>query len=434
MSTGAATLELGPGERRDIWLEEAFYAVTEGALAAPNALQRALFPRLMTQDTGLLIPTGPCAGRLEAIVIPSIVGMRLDAAAHRLFIIGPDGSPLDDYLYRLHVYVRSLVVADGTPRTLWLEEPERSPIARKYLPDGSFLNGASDHPFNDDVDIIVMPFSHFRALFFNTGGVHGVPETLGFDLDAAEAMAPRGLFYFDEAHGSIHEQQGEFVRMVEFLFAQDLDVVVGGSSLPAAALDELSFLDTFKLPDAQLQPLRRLQYHQTSAEEVIAVMERLVRSVYFQNSRVILTLNDPADDRLPNSYLRLSQSYPSNVFLYRTRASRAERGQVYAQLRELEKEGEGYLLIVDGPALEVSDLDATYLVTEPCSPLSLVRRSGRCNRRGENPDALIHVVGDASSYTDPALPDQIKESAFISALKHASEPVVFDAEAWKQLT
>ncbi len=449
MSSSVAESEAtGMFERRDVYMDEAFQVVTEGWISTPNDLQQALFPRLMTQDTGLLIPTGPRAGRFEAIVIPSLLGMRVDAAAHRLFIIGPDGSPLDDYIYRLSTYVRALTVSDGVERTVWYEEPMRAPIARRYQADGSFVNGAADHPFSEDVDIVVMPFSHFRSLFFSSGGVYGVPEVFGFDKDSASEMAPRGLFYFDEAYGASRDQRIEFVRLVEFLFAQDLDIVVGASSLTPSLEEELAFLEPLFLPEAQVQPERRLQYTEVLGEdETLARMEQAVRQSYFQNSRVIVALNCTAnpnslelgvlpsvEERLATLHARLVAAYPSNVYLYSTDSSRSVRTQVYAQLRELEKEGEGYLLLTDGPALEVSDLDATILITEPCDALSLVRRAGRCNRRGDNPgdDSLLHVIGDAS--LAHASDSGALGKAYLSALRAASDaPVPFKADAWKRL-
>ncbi len=247
-------------DRRDAPLESAIRTVTQGELQSPNTLQFALFPRLMTQDTGLLIPTGPCAGRLEAIFIPYMINVHPGDFAHRLYIISADGAPLDDYNYRLGPYLQALVAHDEVPRTIWLEEPERTPIARRYMPDGTIQNGAADHPFSQGVDVVVMPFSHFRALFFGTGGVYGVPESIGFDREMAAEMKPRGLFYFDEAISPVRDEQLAFIRLVEFLFAQDLDVIVGGSTFSQTLIDEMSFLEVLSLSELQLQPRRTIQF------------------------------------------------------------------------------------------------------------------------------------------------------------------------------
>ena len=285
-------------EGRSIGLDEAFRVMTDDRLAGPNALQRALFPRLTTKDTGLLIPTGPGAGRLEAIAIPSLVAMPIDHTAHRLFIIGPDGCPLDDYMYRLAPYVRTLVAADGAPRSIWFEEPDRAPIARKYFPDGTLVNGSADSPFSEEVDTVVMPFSHFRTVFFNAGGVHGVPEGIGYDQTVAHVAAPRGLFYFDESYGPTRDHFQDFLRMVEFLFAQDLDIVVGGSSLPDNAFDDLSFLECVDIAEVQREPNLTLHYVESKSFDSIEAVARAAAESRKPGERLAIVLNDPDDERL----------------------------------------------------------------------------------------------------------------------------------------
>jgi CRISPR-associated endonuclease/helicase Cas3 len=422
-------------DRNEIRPEEAFQVVTAGGLMAPNALQQALFPRLTTQDTALLIPTGPCAGRLEAIAIPAMVAMRLDETAHRFFVIGCDGCPLDDYMYRLSPYVRSLVIADGVPRSIWFEEPERTPIARKYLPDGTHVNGPSDSPFNEEVDIVVMPFTHFRTVFFGAGGVHGVPEGIGFDPASSEGSAPRGLFYFDEAYGSTRAQYREFIRMVEFLFAQDLDIVVGGSTLPDSAKEELAFLEYMNIDEVQAQPNRSIVYRPAGRADFADIAACLTRETHDPAARVIVALNDPEDERIPVLRDALAGATGTDIALYRTVDSRAERGSVYARLREIEIAGGGYVAVTDGPALEVSDLDASTLICEPCSPLSLLRRAGRCNRRKMVSNASIHIIGDAVAATTPSVADVLdsRSSSAAPAYEGLAAPTAFDAAFWRGL-
>ncbi len=132
---------------------------------------------------------------------------------------------------------------------------------------------------------------------------------------------------------------------------------------------------------------------------------------------------------------KIKMEIAPDVLLYRSADSRRERLAVYTELRRREKAGEGYALVVDGPALEVSDLDATLLITEPCHPLALLRRAGRCNRRGESHDAKIVVVGDPSTVTSsPVIPmTDYRQEAFLRLVYAARTPVPFDAEDWKPL-
>ena len=60
----------------------------------------------------------------------------------------------------------------------------------------------------------------------------------------------------------------------------------------------------------------------------------------------------------------------------------------------MEAEDKGYLLFTTS-AIEVGcDLNAHLLITELCNPDQLIQRAGRCNRKGEIPDAQIVVVGN----------------------------------------
>ena len=220
-------------ELQDVGFDEVFKIITGSVFAGANELQQALFPRLITKDTGLLIPTGPCAGRLEAVVVPSLAGMRVDAAAHRLFIVGPDGRPLDDYAYRLTGYVSALVSADGVERTVWFEEPDRPPIARTFTPEGSIRNGAADHPFSENVDIVAMPFSHFRSTFFGSGGVHGMPEAIAYDQEASELTAPRLAHLFRRCVRNIPRRADRICQISRVLVRARLGYR-GRQFLPAA--------------------------------------------------------------------------------------------------------------------------------------------------------------------------------------------------------
>ena len=84
---------------------------------------------------------------------------------------------------------------------------------------------------------------------------------------------------------------------------------------------------------------------------------------------------------------------------------------MYAELLDLESQGKGFLAVMDGPALEASDLDAQVLIMEECDPISLVRRAGRCNRRGLNPSSLISVVGASELIQAHPIADERRQAA-----------------------
>ena len=386
-------------EREDVALTNAFRIATAGDITDPNVLQHALFPRLFSQDTGLLIPTGPSAGRLEAVFVPSLASLPVVESKQRLFVIGPDYGLLDDYRYRFERYVKALVQSDGVSRLVYFADTGQS-VCERFHADGTVAMEPCDHPFEADVDLVVTRFSEFRSLFFGSGGVHGLPKALA-ETDAIETlMRRRDLFYFDEAQGYTRVEFSAFLRLVEFLFAEDLDVIVGSSTLPEAALEELSFLEVLYLPDANEEPVRTLSYIPLSTGGWNSAK---LQDALSSATRSIIIGTDSAD--IAALAVLASKIDGANVIVYDSTASDAERHDLYAQLRQSEGDGKKTIIVADGAAIETSDLSADFLATTLCSPESLLRRAGRCNRRCDLPEGKIAVVETGDGMSGRTMPE-----------------------------
>ncbi len=401
----------------------AYRLTTDGAITTPTRWQADLYALLSQPERDaadlLLTPTG--AGKTEAVVIPAL-GLHRGGAPRRLFHIGPEGATLDDALYRLVPYLRAWVMADETPRTLCVdaaEDDSDGSQCRRFFPDGTEDPHVVTNPLEADVDVILTTLPRFRSLFFGAGGVHALPSA----LPAPDAPLRRDLFFFDEAHGYQPEAFARFHRLVEFLYAEDSDVIVASTTMPPAFQEELSFLEPILTPaDARRAPC--LLSHVVASDPLTAI-EVQIRRAYYQNSRVIAALDSPADAEALCA--RLVPSYPHSVYAYHPAQPAAERRRAYAQLRELEKEGEGYLVITTGDALETTDLDATVLLSMPCPPENLIRRAGRCNRRDDLDAGRLIVVGDTVAPTYrlfPLSPD------YLDALRGQTD-APFDADVWK---
>jgi CRISPR-associated endonuclease/helicase Cas3 len=412
--------------RRDLPLEDAFLQATDSTIVFPNALQRALFPRLSTQDTGILVQTGPGAGRLEAVYVPAVIGAKNDDQPHRLYIIAPDNSLLDDYVYRLVPYTRALSAARGVPVTLFVDDDE--PFVRRYRSDGSYADDVAAHPLDIGVDLAVTRFSAFRRLFFGAGGVHALPGKLERTGDSGVQweMRRRDLFYFDEAQSYDREEFTGFVKLIEFLYAEDLDIVVGATTLPEPCVEELSFLENLIVDGALHQPLRTIVNIQAQEGREIEVTVQLIKERYFESSRAGVVCDTPQEAE--QIFEKLSSLYPQLVYVYHSGQEANVRARTYAMLRELEKEGEGYLLITDGRAIETADIDVNLLLTSACSPEQLIRRAGRCNRRGDLRCGEIFVIGDA--YVGRSLPDA-RQQSYVETLSTMNRATEFEPDDWK---
>lgn len=422
-----STLDPGALDPGTAEIASAAYRLTsDGALMQARLWQAELYGRLSNPngDIGglLLAPIG--AGKIEAILIPAL-GLRRGGAPRRLFLIGPDGSPLDDYLYRLVPYLRAFVQADETTRTLCLDRLEgedQGNQCRRFFPDGTEDPHFITNPLEADVDLILTTFSRFHELFFGSGGVHALPAAL---IGSQREIVRRDLFLFDEAHSYAKHAFSRFHRLVEFLFAEDMDVIVASSTLPPSYIEELGFLDILPAPDRAGQPPRTLSYQ--PGADPLSQMESEIRRSYYQNSRVFGVTETISDAE--SLHARLAASHPHSVYLYHPGQPAQERRRTYAQLRELEKEGEGYLLLTTGDALEASDLDASVLLTTYCAPKKLIRRAGRCNRRGDLPSAQIILFGD--TLDSAARPLNIARTADYLAALSDHNHLPFDPEFWK---
>ena len=411
-------------EREDVSLTQAYVTATSGAIKSPNTLQRALFPRLLTEDTGLLVPTGPAAGRLEAVVIPSLVQFFGAESKQRLFLICRDGTPLDDYYTRLPGYAHAQAKADGVARILFFDEECESPVYHLYNPDGSHDVSPCADPFDPQIDIVCTTFSRFRDLFFGSGGVHSLPLSYAKESDAL--FARRDLFYFDEAAGYHSDEFASFLRLVEFLFAEDLDVVVGTTTMSAARIEQLAFLEVVAIPDANEQPERGIQFESTDFDsETDALVS--VASARAKNGPTVLVCDTA--DQAATALAALHADGFERAVLYDSSMPGDERRRVYADLRALDIEGAQTLLVCDGRALEAADLSFRHVITGPSSPDALVRRAGRCNRRGEYPGGAVVIVGSDDLGQVPASPN-LSQALYLDALFEMDGTQPFDAGAW----
>jgi len=404
----------------------AAYQLTTGALiTTPYDWQTKAYERLSLQesDASYLITTPTGAGKTEAVTIPGL-GPRRGGAPRRLYLIGAENASLDDYLYRLVPYLKTASQSDNTPRTVYVDTPrgDTTPIpCRRFLPEGGSEEMVVLNPLEADVDLVLTSIARFKEIFFGGGGLHALPSALTLPGTDPER---RDLFYFDEAHSYETDAFEEFQRLVEFLFAADMDVVVGSSTLSNPYRQELGFLESLDIPSTS-DPKITLEYHpeiHTSEHEV-----RVALSITASTSRVVL-VTETAESAI-ELFTELHQSGQHDVLLYLRRQPPHERRAVYAEIKERESEGKGYVVVTTGAAIESADISADVLMTTFCLPENLILRAGRCRRRSDDGPGKVIVLGDTLSHADRT-PNPTVLGDYCAALK-AMSGSAFHADEFK---
>jgi len=395
----------------------AAYQLTTGAvIKTPYDWQTKAYERLSLQesDASYLITTPTGAGKTEAVTIPGL-GPRRGGAPRRLYLIGDDNAPLDDYLYRLVPYLKTASLADNTPRTVYVDTPrgDTTPIpCRRFLPEGGSEEMVVLNPLEADVDLVLTSLARFREIFFGGGGLHALPSALTMP---GTAPGRRDLFYFDEAHSYETDAFEEFQRLVEFLFAADMDVVVGSSTLSDPYRQELGFLEPLDVPEVGESGIT-LEYHPDIITSEHSV--RLALSVVSKVSRVVVVTEDA--EAAIEVFTELHQSGQHDVLLYLRRQPPHERRAVYAEIKQRESEGKGYVLVTTGTAIESGDISADVLITTFCLPESLILRAGRCRRKSKETGGKVIVLGHDLTHAERTLNPTLLGD-YKSALKEMSD-------------
>lgn len=377
----------------------------------PNPMQEALFRGVTSNDCAVLLKAPTGTGKTEAVTVPCLAtNMETSAGLadpRRLFLILPARSLVDDQVQRLYKMLAR--ASEHSPRPMSLVVDTGSSSARIVWKNGQKIEQANRHLY--DGDVIVTTLDKFLYRFF-AFGEENKSYTFPFRIHYG---ARRSLFCFDEAHSYDDVAFTNFVDLVRALYLKGQDVVVMTATMPSDYESELaSLLNTFDFTaGADGEALRafytaqrtyedkRLTYVSCKEKDIVPQLVKLARKHFTEGRRVIVTA-EKVDDAVA-VYDVLVQTFGDRVLLYHGRLAERVEGEpnlgrraIYHRVKELDeqKNGFGYLLVTTS-AIEVGcDLDAHTLITEICNPEQLLQRAGRCNRRGQTPDAQVIVVGE----------------------------------------
>lgn len=385
----------------------------------PNPMQEELFDCIAPKEKNpallLKAPTG--SGKTEAVLVPSLDSKR------RLFLIFPTRSLVDDQIKRCEEYLQRASEKTGSPYALVVD---RGSEASRVVFDGKKkLETGKRHLY--DGDVILTTFDKFLYRFFG----FGEPNKSYIFPFRIHHSKKQNLFCFDEIHAYDQVAFVNFECLIKALYKADLDMVVMTATMPKTYQRELNFLDTIDYTSGKEQlelenwqerqhPHKLIEHIAAKREEVRNEICASVSQRYEPDKRTIVTI-ETIEDLIPVYQYMKRRNCGENIFLYHGRLSNPRRKWVYNKLKNLEnKKDEGYLLFTTS-AIEVGcDLDAHLLITELCNPDSLIQRAGRCNRRGEIPNAKIVVVGDKIRPFLSILSED-NEEAYLQILKNQSQ-------------
>ncbi|RKU25649.1 CRISPR-associated helicase Cas3' [Candidatus Poribacteria bacterium] len=362
----------------------------------PNPMQEDLFTHIATEgkNPALLLKAPTGSGKTEAVLIPSLESCR------RLFLIFPSRSLVDDQIERCKKYLQCASKKMGKSYALVIDTGAES--VRTVFKDGEVLPKGRRHLY--DGDVILTTFDKFLYRFFGFGEPN---KSYIFPFRIHHSQGH--LFCFDEAHAYDQVAFVNFQRLIKALYTANLNMVVMTATMPDTYQKELHFLDTvdyitgenkLNLENWQKQEQERHHPNKTithiaakTQKEVTDKIQACVSKPYEEGKRIIVTIEAIKD--LVQVYKDMkARGNGENIFLYHGRLSNPQRRKVYSILKELDDANKGYLLFTTS-AIEVGcDLNADLLITELCNPDSLIQRAGRCNRKGQIPNAEIVIVGN----------------------------------------
>lgn len=395
----------------------------------PNPMQEALAEQLdrnknPTPAILLKSPTG--SGKMESVLFPAL------ANGHRLFLVLPARSLLEDQKERIHKYLIefsklpqnqnrqfSLVIDTGAQMDRWIykdgeaSKPKVNP--RRHLYKGH---------------IILTTLDKFLYRYFSFGD-----KQKSF-IFPHRIHRQDSLFCFDEAHSYDEISFTNFQNLVKSLYEAGRALVLMTATMPEFRdengsgrnpFDYLSLIDYIDdsqrkeaLEQFQQQVLKQPYLNQRGLSWLSEIKRDPDAPEGFQskfaqiilkewkakpNHRILAVVETVTD--AVAIYQQLKDELGSNqdsegqfLFLYHGRISDVpkesefSRTNIYKKIKQRDDNGKPYVLVTTS-AIEVGcDLNAKVLISQICPPENLIQRGGRCNRKGDVPDARVIVVGD----------------------------------------
>lgn len=414
---------------------ETFYKKLGGENFHPNPMQKEMWeaiPETSNPETSnvetsnlktpkptvlLKSPTG--SGKLEAILFPSL------GKNYRLILPLPARSLIDDQKERIAKYIQifsqlpenqnrefSLVIDTGSQmyRQIYQNGEE---VKRKINPRRHLYKG----------DVILTTIDKFLYRYFAFGDKQ---KSFIFPLRINQGKT---LICFDEAHSYENIAFTNFFSLVKSLYEAGRSLVLMTATLPPEHLEYFDYFDSVidyidnsekseKLKEFQQvtlkysHPEKIFEWRDVEIEEIDKQPEKCQEFLCKEIQEILLEEWEKAKADIPiitvvetvkdavkiyqevkNKLGSIIDKQEQFLFLYHGRLDQYQRPEIYQNLKHRDNHNLPYILITTS-AIEVGcDLNSQILISEICPPENLIQRAGRCNRKGNIPDAKIIVVG-----------------------------------------
>ncbi|MBW4544593.1 MAG: CRISPR-associated helicase Cas3' [Symplocastrum torsivum CPER-KK1] len=395
------------------WDCQTIYKALGGDKFIPNPMQEEMFDAIAHNKHPTILlkaPTG--SGKTESILFPAL------AQGYRLFLPLPARSLLEDQKERVERYLKqfsklqperelSLVVDTGAQMYRWVyrngEEIKPRINPRRHLYKG---------------DVILTTLDKFLYRYFAFGDSH---KSFVFPLRINQKET---LICFDEAHSYDDISFTNFHSLLKSLYEAGRSLVLMTATMPQEHIERFDYLDIIDYIDDtenaeeffqfQQQVLKQPHVNQREFEWISSLKRDRENPEAFQNEfaqiiikewqvkpnrRIIAVVETVKDAAAIYQQLKFqfginSENDERFLFLYHGRIADQVRPDIYKQLQKRDAGNQSYILITTS-AIEVGcDLNSDVLISQICPPENLVQRAGRCNRKGNVPDAKIILVGD----------------------------------------
>lgn len=382
---------------------------------APNPMQAEVFQSICNSDDPALLVKGPTGtGKTESVLFPAL------AKGYRLFLPLPARSLLEDQKDRIEKYLLkfselpenqnreiSLVVDTGSQMYRWVYQngeditKELKINLRRHLYKG---------------DVILTTLDKFLYRYFSFGDQQ---KSFVFPLRIHRSKT---LICFDEAHSYDNISFTNFQSLVRSLYEAGRSLVLMTATMPQQLVESFDYLKTIdyvdddvrvqKLREYQEQALKHPYLNQRSFQWIDNITKDDEHPEAFQTSvaqlikdewesqpsrRILVVVQTVKDAAAIYRQLKPHVEAGSNekkLFLYHGRLADQERPRIYREIQQRDHDKQPYILITTS-AIEVGcDLNSETLISQICPPENLIQRAGRCNRRGDVPDAKVIMVGD----------------------------------------